>query len=248
MRTIFKVNPLTYALILSVFLCGYFNYFLIISIILLFHDLSHLIFIKIFNYQIIKIEILPFGSIILTNINYNIHNLKLFIISIAGILMQLLLFIIFYYLFNLNLINNLSYRIFLYYNKLIIYFNLLPIISLDGNKILLSIISSFLPFKLSLKISNIISLLFIIILLFNNVLSLNLILIITYLLYNNYGEIININLIYTKFLLERYLYKIRYSKVKYISNINNLYKLRFNFINHINEEKYLDEYFNNSNY
>ena len=59
-----KIHPLTIILTLITFLCGRFNYFLIILTIILFHDLGHLCIMKLFKIKVSKLTILPFGSII----------------------------------------------------------------------------------------------------------------------------------------------------------------------------------------
>lgn len=240
MRTIFKVHPLTYFLLISVLFCGFFNYFLIISFILLMHDLGHIIVMKLNNIKINQIVILPFGSVINSSINSNIKSKTLFLINIAGVLMQVLLYLLFYFLYNFNIINDLSYNIFLFYNKLIIIFNLVPIIPLDGSKILISLIECLMPYKRALKVVNSFSLVFICIFLYLNKISLNLLLIITFLLYKTYIEILNHNFIFHKFLLDRYLNKFKCRKIKYIKNIKDIYKNKHNFINNESEEKVLN--------
>lgn len=243
MKITFKIHPITYLILLSVLLCGMFNYFLIISTILITHDLGHILTMKRFKITINEIIILPFGSIIISNIKHNINSLKLLLISISGILFQLILIIIVNILFNNGIINNISLDIFNKYNKLIILFNLLPIIPLDGSKILLSINELFIPYKKCLNINNIISIILIIIFTIKNNLNLNLILIISYLLIKTIIEIKNHNYIFNNFLLERYLIKPKFKKIKYINNIKNIYKNKYNFINNISEEKYLNKKF-----
>ena len=58
-----------------------------------------------------------------------------------------------------------------------------------------------------------------------------------------YEELLNINIIYNKFLLERYLYKANFKKVKYIKSIKQIYKNKINFINNVNEIKVLEKIF-----
>ena len=186
------IHPLTIILALILFLCGRFNYFFIIASIIFIHDLGHLITMKIFKISVSKLIILPFGSIIESNIKLSEKTIIKFLISISGVIFQIILFIIANILFKYNLINAISLDIFNKYNKLIIIFNLLPIIPLDGSKIL---------------------------------------------------ESLNIKIIYNKFLLERYLYKPNFKKVKYIKSIKQIYKNRINFINNSNEIKVLEKIF-----
>ena len=121
---------------------------------------------------------------------------------------------------------------------MIILFNLLPIIPLDGSKILESILELFIPYKIVLYFEVFISLIFVSVLFFKSFLSLDLIIITIFLLYKTYEYLFNINYIYYKFRLERYLNRINYKKIKYIKNINFLYKNRLNFINNLIEYKF----------
>lgn len=203
---------------------------------------------KLFKINIQSITILPFGSLINTEINYNINSNFLLLVSIAGIIMQLFLFIIFYYLFNFNFINYLSYRIFKTYNQLIILFNILPIIPLDGSKILLSTLERFIPYKKTLIITNIISIIAILLFIIFNKINLNLILISGFLFLKTYQEILEHNYIFNKFLLERHLHKPSYSKIKNIKSIKDIFKNKYNFINYEAEDKILSKLFDINHY
>ena len=240
-----KVHYITYLIVLITLLCGYFNYFFIISLILIIHDLGHIIILKKFKIKIYDINIFPFGSIINTKINYNLNSNILLLISIAGIIMQLFLYLILYFLFSLNFISTLSYNIFLTYNKLIIIFNIIPIIPLDGSKILLSVLERILSYKKALIISSILSLISIIIFIYFNEKTINLIIICIFLLSKTYEEILNHNYIFNRFLLERYLITNQNKKIKNITSIKNIYKNNYNFINNVSEVRILAKLFDN---
>lgn len=239
MKNIFKINITTYLLLLSILLCGYFNYLLIISLILIIHDLGHIFFLKLFKIKINNIIILPFGSIINSDLKLNTASYKIFIISIAGILFQLILSFIMNYLHTHGLINEISINIFNYYNKLIMIFNLIPIVSLDGSKILKSGVECLFKYLTTIKLINLISIISLIILILTNFNNLSIIIIIIYLLIKIIENIKNTNYIYHNFLIERTLYHVKHKKIKYINNMNSLYKNKYNFINNIPEEKYL---------
>lgn len=243
MKTTFKISPLTYIITFSVLLCGYFNYFLIIFLILLIHDLGHILLIKRFNYQIESILILPFGSLINSNIKNNIPSYKLFLISIAGIIFQLILAPIFHILYSNGIVNDISYNIFKTYNTIIIVFNLLPIIPLDGSKIMQSILETKLPYHKTIACTYFISLIFIFIFFIKNTITLNLILVTIFMFYETYKNLINIDYTYNYFLLERFLYDIRPNKIKYVKDLNSLYKNYFNFINNESEKNVLKRRF-----
>lgn len=234
------IHPLTYLLLLTIFLCGKFNYFLIISTILFVHDLGHILIMIKYKIRINMITIFPFGSIIETDIKYNERSYIKLLIALGGIIFQLMLYLVFYSLFNLGIVNRIDYQIFMRYNLMIILFNLLPIVPLDGSKVLESILELFTPYKITLYLEVIISLIFTCVLFYKSAFSLDLIIIIIFLLYKSYEFMFNIKYIYYKFRLERYLNRVIYKKIKYIKNINYIYKNRLNFINNIIEYKYFD--------
>ena len=237
------IHPLTIVLALLLFLCSRFNYFFVIASIIFIHDLGHLITMKIFKINVSKLIILPFGSLIESNIKYNEKTIIKFLIAISGVIFQFILFFIVNLLFKYNLINTISLDIFNKYNKFIIIFNLLPIIPLDGSKILEALLESIIPFKIIIYIKCIISIISIVILTFYLKLSLDLINILFISLFKTYEELLNINIIFNKFMLERYLYKPDFKKVKYIKSISQFYKNRINFINNSNEIKVLEKIF-----
>ena len=201
------------------------------------HEIGHIIVIKVLGYKINSIKILPTGGIIDTNINLNIKSNHLFLISIAGILMQILLLKIIPYS------NSYSYQIFYKLNISLIIFNLLPINPLDGYKIILSLMERFIKYKKVIKISYIISFITIFLFFFYT----KNIYIFIFLYFLNIKSILYIDYLYNKFLLERHLYSYVYKKDKYVKNIFNIYKCKNNYIKnnniYIEEYKALDAYF-----
>ena len=126
-----------------------------------------------------------------------------FLIALMGPLFQCFLFVI---------DNNL----FRTYNIYLLLFNLLPLIPLDGSKLLNLLFNKILSFKLSHFLSIILSFISIILLAFKY----NLILYITLflLLKNTFKELLNHRYIFNRFLLERYIYNFNFKKSKIVSN------------------------------
>lgn len=223
MMKLIKINVSFYFYAILLILTGYINYLLIFAIIIFFHELGHIICIKLFGYQINKLTVYPCGAIMDTNIPLNIKSSRLFIISIAGITMQVLLFIIIKPSIGYN------YVIFKQLNTIFLIFNLLPIYPLDGYKISISFLETIYPYKkviyASIKISFVALILFIVstknILLFIILIFLN----IHY--YRHRQYIIN------KFLLERHLYPHQQKKCKYINSLDYIYKCRKNYIKYL---------------
>ena len=227
MKISFSTSFLMFALIILI--SGYINYFLIYFGIMIVHELGHLLIISIYKYKINEIKIYPYGGVIDTDILFNIRSYKLFLISIAGIIAQIILF----YLVPNSGTNN--YMIFKMLNSSLIIYNLLPIYPLDGYKILMSLNENIFKYRITLIISFLISIIFTI--LFYNYTKNTIIFIILYVM--NILYFLKYKYIYFKFLLERYLYKINYKKIKYVNNINSLYKCRNNYV--IYDKIYLEE-------
>ena len=208
---IIKVNFLTLYFLLLLFLCGYLKLGIIVFIIVVFHEMGHILFIKLFRYKIINITIYPFGGITKVDKDINTPLNKELLIASGGIIFQLILFIIIYFV-PINIITkNLLYK----YNISILLFNMLPIIPLDGSIIINSLLNKIFSYKISYYLYIIISIIFsIIYLLFNYWYSLNNYLIISLFVIKTYYAIKNYNYLKTRFLLERYLNKYEF---KYIS-------------------------------
>ena len=199
----FQINFFTYFYFFLACLCGYFKNTCLLFTIVIIHEMGHLLFIKLFKYQIIKVTIYPFGGITKINSPINSSINKDLLIAIGGILMQLI---------SLIFIKN---KLFRYYSLTIIFFNLLPIYPLDGNKIINLILDKFLPFKTSLKYSNIFSILVLSIFLIYNISTNNKnYLICSFLLVELFMMVKNQKYLINKFYLERYLYNFPYEQIK----------------------------------
>jgi len=238
MKSLFKINIFTYLLLLLSFLSGYYKEICIIFLILIVHELGHFFLMKLFNIEVKKIILYPYGGMIKSNLLINTNSIKILIISLGGILTQTILLFIIKTLFNMSLINNNLYNIFTYTNYNIIIFNILPIFPLDGYKILNSILELFLSYKKSLIISliiNIITLISFIIYLY--IYKINNYLIIIFLLTSFIKYIKEIKYIINKFYIERIIYKIDYNGLISVNKLNNIYKNKFNYINGIKENE-----------
>ena len=207
-----KINIATWFILIVSFLCGYINYSLIILMIILCHELGHIITIKLFHYKINKIEIFPFGGVIKLEKDLNTPVYKELLIAVSGIIMQLILFLI-----MPNILSSYNYDIFRKYNLAIMLFNLLPIIPLDGSIILNAFLNKFIAFKNSLLVSSIVSMVMIALYIsFNYWYSLNNYFIVSLFLLKTFKYIKEREYLFNKFLLERYLnnYNFKYLSTK----------------------------------
>lgn len=160
MKTIltkFHLNITTYLYFLVAFLCGYFKQTILIFLIVFLHECGHVITIRLCKYKIINVELYPFGGITKIDkpINSSIH--KEMLISVSGIFMQLVLYVIYYYLYKFSFILDSTYQTFLLYNTTILFFNCIPMIPLDGSVFLHSLLEKICPYTKALFLYKIVS-------------------------------------------------------------------------------------------
>ena len=241
----------TYLIVaVSFILTGYFSNLIIFTSIIIIHELGHFIIAKELNLKPTKITIYPFGGITRTNSLINTPIVKNLLVAISGILFQSIYFFIIYILYKYGYIRKYIFDLFITYHYSILFFNILPIHPLDGSIILNQFLSLYLPYKRTLKINVIISILSGIILLTINYYQFNYttILLIAIIVNNIIKYYQNINYLFNKFLLERYLYKIYFLKRKTIKKIDNMYLNKYHIINenntYLTEKQVLKRRFN----
>ena len=240
MKNIWKIDFSTYIFILLLLLSGLIKDLIAVSIIILVHELGHIFFFKLFKYKINKITIYPFGGIILVSKKIHERIYKEILSSSGGILFQLIFLLIINCLYKDGYISNYFYSLCTTYNKYIPIFNIIPLIPLDGSKILLSIFTMFFSYRTSyvlMIISGIIS--YIVFLLYNYLnhsydlviyvfLFINLIVVL-----KNYKYIMNI------FYLERIMYDHYYNKIIYLDKFKHFRVDKYYYVGGKCEKKYL---------
>lgn len=229
MKNIFTKIEFNYSFLimaLGLVLTGHFSNLIIFTSLIIIHELGHVIIALFFKYKVKKIIIYPYGGLTKFNTLINTNIKKDLLISVSGVILQSIYFFIIFLLYSNGIVREYIYNLFLLYHKSMLIFNLLPIIPLDGFKILNLILSKCFHFNLSNYISVFISLCTIIFLLFSNLYEKNysIILVIGILLRNIYKFYGEITYIYNRFLLERYLYNINYKSKKFINDENKMYK------------------------
>lgn len=242
-KNIFKFDSTFFILILLVILSGMFKPFLIFLSLIIIHEVGHLTFAKIFKWKVKEIHIYPTGGVVKFDCDINKPIKEELLILIMGPVFQISGFFLYFVLYRLNIINNNFYEMVRWYNLALLIFNLLPIYPLDGGKLFNLLLYKIFNFKISNKIVILISYIFILILFIINR-SYNMIILGMVLLFEVSKYLKYQDVIYNRFLLERYLKRYKFKKVKVINNLNNMYKDRCHVINfrksYITERKYLD--------
>lgn len=232
----------TYILIaISFILTGYFSNLIIFTSIIIVHELGHYIMAKVNGLIPEKIIIYPFGGITKMNNLINTQISKELMVAISGVLFQSIYYLIILLLYKNNIIREYIFNLYKTYHYSILFFNILPIHPLDGSIILNLLLSYFIPYKITIKLNIIISIITSLIIIRINYYKFNYttILIISIIIDSILKYYKNINYIFNKFLLERYLYKIKLNSIKTIPKIDYMYKGKYHIIK--NNNQYLTE-------
>ena len=219
------------------------EFFMIFSLIIV-HEIGHLSLGLYFKWNIKNITIYPFGGCIKFDDKINRPIKEEFLILIFGPIFQVIFFLIIYILFLNGFISYRNINIMKSYNLALLIFNLLPIYPLDGGMLVNLLLQEKISYRKSNKIAIVISFITIILALciYKNInfLLMSILIIFELLLY-----IERQSYLYNKFLLERYINKIRFKKYKTINNKNNFYRDKTHVIlfnnKYITEKDYLEK-------
>lgn len=220
MKNISKIrfHPLFYLVVIISFLTGHFHDFFTFLSIILFHEFGHILGGIIFKWNIKEVLILPFGALTIFKEGLNKPLREEFFIAVLGPIFQ----IIFYLLLK----NRWDIAV-IHYSLL--FFNLLPITPLDGSKILNVLFNKLFPFKRSNWLTNMTSsivVVFLIIFSFIYRFNLLILLVFFFLVVKIYNEIQNEDLVFQKFLYERYYFPRKHKKLRkiYRIDVSKIYK------------------------
>ena len=237
-----NINNSTYICLLLSFLAGYFEYVYLFLITILIHECGHMIFAKIIGFKFDKIILYPFGGITIYNEDLNVNSNKELFVLLGGIIFQLLFFILLVILYNNLYITEHTFKIIKKINIILVSFNFMPVIPLDGGKLTNIILDKLFSYRLSNIISIIISIFFICLFILKNKTIFGIILTL-FLIKSIIIEITNLKYKYNKFLLERYINKYKFKKTIIVSNIYKMKRDRKHIINNTFEHDFLCKLF-----
>ncbi|MEG2311502.1 MAG: M50 family metallopeptidase, partial [Bacilli bacterium] len=127
-KSIFKIHFLFYVVSFICIITGLFKPFLIITILIVIHELGHLLMALYYGWKIDKIIIFPFGGVTKFNEKINKPIREEFLILIMGPIIQIIFYFLCDYFFGYNAMLEK-------YHYTLLIFNLLPIFPLDGSKL-----------------------------------------------------------------------------------------------------------------
>ena len=238
-----KIDNSTYIILLISFLAGYFEYMYLFLLIIFIHESGHILFGYLVNFKYSKIIIYPFGGLTVYNEDLNVNSNKELFSLLGGLIFQLLFYFLMVLFHSNLLITDHVFLIIKKINIILLSFNFLPIIPLDGGRLLNIILNKIFSYKLSNIITIIISIIFIIIFIIYNRTYLSIVLAL-FLIKSIILEIKNIKNKYHLFILERYLKDFNFKHKKNINNINSFKRDNYHYINGVSERYYLYKMFN----
>ena len=191
---------------------GHFKGFVWFSIIIIVHEFGHILMGVIYGWKIEKVIILPFGALTIFHEDINRKINEEFWIVVMGPLFQIVFTFIVYCFCGLNDV--------IYYSLIILGFNLLPIFPLDGSKILNLFFNKFISFKRSHFLIIIVSIMSVLCLVIKVNFNLIFLLIVLFLVVRIFLEIKNHESLFNRFLLERYLKRYHFKRVRKIHSMD----------------------------
>lgn len=213
-----KIDFSTYVVMLISFLAGYFEYVFLTIFTILVHELGHYIIAFILGLRVREIRIFMFGGVTVLDEELTVSLFKEVITLIMGPIFQVLLLFLIYFLNKHGYVSDVTYDKFYDINIFLLSFNLLPILPLDGGKLVNNFLDFFLPYGLSHIFSIFISLVTLpFLFLFSN--KFLFIFMFLFLFFKNVEEIRLHKFKASKFILERKLKFRRYRKSRVISDL-----------------------------
>lgn len=222
----FEVSPFASIFIFFTLLANSYKLFFIYFLITLIHELGHVVVAKLFKLKINKIQLLAIGfNAEIDGLDYT-DSLKELLITLAG---PLTYFISIYLLKYMYQVDFISYNAFIQanqVNKFDFFFNLLPILPLDGGRILKIINDNFFTSKKSMSITFIFSMIFTCLFIYYTHNSPQWLMYI-FLIVTNVTFIININKKWKLFLINRLTINNNYKRK--IHSKNDIYRNKNNY-------------------
>lgn len=202
------IHPLFWVIVVIAVIHAQFFNLLLLFLIVFIHELGHLVACLYFSWDVKRVLLLPFGGVVETDEHGRRPLKEEMIVILAGPLQHFWLIALAKILFLFSFISPATYETFVQFNWMILFFNCLPILPLDGGKLLYYIFSSLWPFRVALEraiyTSTVFLMLFTIAILLIFPTHLNGWLMVFFLAYSLMQEWKNRHYTFMRFLLERY--------------------------------------------
>jgi len=234
-----KFHPLYLFLGISCILTSLFKEFLLMSSLIFVHEMGHVVVATYFHWGIEKVVLYPFGGITYFKTCLNRPLKEEFFVALAGVVFQSLYYF-FFVLFFRSFLREEVFCFFESYHFTLLWFNLLPVFSLDGAKIVSVLLEYYFPYKFVHRFILVLSYIILIVICLKHPYQINFYLLLGLLFCKVFFESRQHEYRFNQFLLERYLYDYSFSKRKVISHIEGMmrdYKHTIKRQNHYETER-----------
>lgn len=205
-----RFHPLFSIVILLSILAGYFIETATLFGIVLIHELGHVMAAKNFGWRVKEIQLLPFGGVAVVDEMASVPAWQEIIVTLSGPLQNGMMMVAALVLQSTGVISGEWSAYFIQANMYVALFNLLPILPLDGGKIMQCVLSFWLPYQKVIVFSCVASLILSILLLlaaaFHTLyggFQLNLFMIGLFLFYSNWYAYKGMSYHFMRFLIHR---------------------------------------------
>lgn len=187
---------------------AHFKQLFLLFFIVLVHELGHAVAAAFFSWRVKRVLLLPFGGVAEVEEHGNRPFREELIVTLAGPAQHLWLMAIAFFLWQMGVMTNEGWNLFIHYNTAILIINLLPIWPLDGGKLLFLFFTYYFPFseahQKTMVLSIVILAFFAIAVLFIQPKQLDLWIIVMFLIASLWKEWKHRHYVVMRFLLERY--------------------------------------------
>lgn len=201
------IHPVFWLVIAGAVMTARFYELLILFMIVFIHELGHAIAATYYNWRIKQIFLLPFGGALELDEFGNRPIKEEFVVTIAGPLQHIWMMALAFFLYQIDLVSVKDYSLFIEFNMMILLFNCLPILPLDGGKLLSLGLAYFYPFQQAFKNSILLSFVFLsiysLLIIILSPYHINGWVIVLFLLYSLYQDWKNRTFVFMRFLLEK---------------------------------------------
>ncbi|MED4603846.1 M50 family metallopeptidase [Paenibacillus validus] len=154
----FRFHPLFTLLLLLSVVTGYVVEMLTLFGIVLIHEMGHVAAAKSFGWDIREVQLLPFGGVAVVEEAAGTPAYQEAAVALAGPLQNVWMMLVGYMLMLLGIIPPVWGQYFIEANLLIALFNLMPVLPLDGGKVMQAVIGLWLPYQKTMQAASMVSL------------------------------------------------------------------------------------------
>ena len=189
-----------------------------------------------------EIRVFFFGGVTVLEEDLNLCIYKEILLIIMGPVIQILFYLLIYIIYSNGYVSITTFNKVKLVNQILLGFNLLPILPLDGGKILNNVLDIFLPYNLSHVISIIVSIMSVPLIFLFDKKFLAIVLVLS-LIIKIYNEITSHKYRVNKLMLERKLKHVKHSKNELFVS-NNKVKRNVTYYKIVNDECVFDYEYN----